>query len=82
LKTCYATVASAEREAIVPGRQGPQATGHGQGHSLGDTSTALPNTSFEARPNGKPPSPGPRYAVHYLWPGLGVLPSVPPQLER
>jgi len=41
-----------------------------------------PNPSFEARPNGKPPGPGHRYAVHYLWPGPGVLPSVPPQLER
>jgi len=41
-----------------------------------------PNPSFEARPNGKPPSPGRWYAVHFHRPGLGVLPSVPPQLER
>ena len=26
----------------------------------------LPNPSFEARPNGKPPGPGHRYGVHFL----------------
>jgi hypothetical protein len=41
-----------------------------------------PNPSFEARPNGKPPGPGRWYAVHFHRPGPGVLPSVPPQLER
>jgi len=41
-----------------------------------------PNPSVEARPNGKPPSPGHRYGVHFLWPGLGVLPLAPPHLER
>ena len=41
-----------------------------------------PNPSVEARPNGKPPGPGHRYAVHYLWPGPGVLPSAPPHLQR
>jgi len=45
-------------------------------HALG------PNPSFEARPNGKPPGPGRWYAVHFHRPGPGVLPSVPPQLER
>jgi len=44
--------------------------------------TPWPNPSVEARPNGKPPGPGHRYAVHYLWPGPGVLPSAPPHLER
>ena len=42
----------------------------------------LPNPSFEARPNGKPPGPGRWYAVHFHRPGPGVLPLVPPQLER
>jgi len=41
-----------------------------------------PNPSVEARPNGKPPGPGHRYAVHFLWPGPGVLPSAPPHLQR
>ena len=41
-----------------------------------------PNPSFEARPNGKPPGPGRWYAVHFHRPGPGVLPLVPPQLER
>ena len=43
---------------------------------------AQPNPSFEARPNGKPPGPAWRYAVHFRQSGPGVLPSVPPQLER
>ena len=38
--------------------------------------------SFEARPDGKPPGPDWRYAVHFRQSGPGVLPSVPPQLER
>ena len=42
----------------------------------------LPNPSLEARPNGRPPGPGRRYAVHFRQPGSGVLPLVPPQLER
>ena len=41
-----------------------------------------PNPSFEARPNGKPPGPGRWYGVHFHRPGPGVLPLVPPQLER
>ena len=44
--------------------------------------TVLPNPSLEARPNGRPPGPGRRYAVHFRQPGPGVLPLVPPQLER
>ena len=42
----------------------------------------LPNPSLEARPNGGPPGPGRRYAVHFRQPGPGVPPLVPPQLER
>ena len=44
--------------------------------------TAPPNPSFEARPNGKPPGPARWYAVHFHRAGPGVLPLVPPQLER
>ena len=44
--------------------------------------SAAPNPSVKARPNGKPPGPGRRYAVHFRRPGPGVLPSVPPYLER
>ena len=40
-----------------------------------------PNPSFEARPNGKPPGPAAGLAYHPAA-GPGVLPSVPPQLER
>jgi hypothetical protein len=41
-----------------------------------------PNPSLEPRPNGRPPWPGLRYAVHFLSPGQGVLPLCPAQLER
>ena len=37
----------------------------------------LPNPSFKPSPNGGPPGPGCRYAVHFLHPGPGVPPSVP-----
>ena len=39
--------------------------------------TVLPNPSFKPSPNGGPPGPGCRYAVHFLHPGPGVPPSVP-----
>ena len=38
---------------------------------------ARPNPSFKRSANGRPPSPGRRYAVHFRQPGLGVLPSSP-----
>ena len=41
------------------------------------TSTVLPNPSFKPSPNGGPPGPGCRYAIHVLHPGPGVPPSVP-----
>ena len=41
------------------------------------TRAPLPNRSFKPSPNGGPPGPGRRYAVHYLRPGPGVPPSVP-----
>ena len=42
---------------------------------------STPNPSFEARPNGRPPGPR-RSGAYDLHRGPGVLPSVPPQLER
>ena len=36
-----------------------------------------PNTSFKPSPNGGPPGPVWRYAVHFRQPGPGVPPSVP-----
>ena len=45
-------------------------------------STALPNPSVKPSPNGGPPGPGRRYAVHFRPPGPGVPPSVPAYLER
>ena len=66
---------------LLPGRAASVA--HHQDQSCPPrTRRAWPNTSFEARPNGKPPGPGHRYGVHFLWPGPGVLPLVPPQLKR
>jgi len=50
-------------------------------HFIG-LAAVTPNPSFEARPNGKPPAPGLWHTVHFHRPGAGVLPSVPPQLER
>ena len=41
-----------------------------------------PNHSVKASPNGMPPGPGRRYAVHFRQPGPGVMPSAPPYLER
>ena len=39
--------------------------------------TALPNPSLKRSANGRPPGPGLRYAVHFLSPGPGGLPSSP-----
>jgi len=41
-----------------------------------------PNPSVKRSANGRPPSPGRWYAVHFHRPGLGVLPSAPAYLER
>ncbi len=43
---------------------------------------AWPNPSVNRSANGRPPSPGRWYAVHFHRPGLGVLPSSPGYLER
>jgi hypothetical protein len=41
------------------------------------TATSRPNPSLKRSANGRPPSPGRWYAVHFHRPGLGVLPSSP-----
>ena len=46
-------------------------------HVLPLPPTVMPNPSFKPSPNGGPPGPGCRYAVHFLHPGPGVPPSVP-----
>ncbi len=38
---------------------------------------ARPNPSLNRSSNGRPPSPGCRYTVHFRQPGLGVLPRQP-----
>jgi hypothetical protein len=40
-------------------------------------SALMPNPSFKPSPNGGPPGPVWRYAVHFRQPGPGVPPSVP-----
>ena len=42
----------------------------------------MPNPSFKPSPNGGPPGPVCRYAVHFRQSGPGVPPSVPAYLER
>jgi hypothetical protein len=37
----------------------------------------MPNPSLKRSANGRPPSPGRWYAVHFHRPGLGVLPLSP-----
>ena len=54
---------------------------HFKARTLSHYRRVRPNPSFEARPNGKPPGPAPGEA-YYPSAGPGVLPSVPPQLER
>ena len=76
LNAWHPTIAGAEREAIEASNQ--EIANSRYPASL----RALPNPSLEARPNGRPPGPGRRYAVHFRQPGPGVLPSVPPQLKR
>ena len=39
--------------------------------------TLMPNPSLKLSPNGRPPAPARRYAVHFRQSGPGVLPSVP-----
>ena len=59
-----------QTNAVVPGSHGTQG-------ALGMSPHAVPNPSFKRSDNGRPPSPGRRYTVHFRQPGLGVLPSSP-----
>ena len=45
--------------------------------SVASSHAVMPNTSLEARPNGRPPGPGRWYGVHFHRPGPGVLPLSP-----
>ena len=53
-----------------------------QAHHHHASGATLPNPSVKPSPNGGPPGPGRRYAVHFRQPGPGVPPSVPAYLER
>ncbi|CAD5373994.1 hypothetical protein RA210_U400009 [Rubrivivax sp. A210] len=48
-----------------------------QAHRLGQHRAALPNPSLKRSTNGRPPSPGRWYSVHFHRPGPGGLPSAP-----
>ena len=59
-------------------RDGPsKVTGPSQAHRPRSPRAVLPNPSLKRSANGRPPGPGPRYGVHFLSPGPGVLPSSP-----
>ena len=49
---------------------------------LGQQRTPWPNPSVKPSPNGGPPGPVWRYAVHFRQPGPGVPPLCPAYLER
>ena len=65
------------REYDTPSGAAGQESPHGVQVRRVGTRTARPNPSVEARPNGGPPGPVWRYAVHFRQPGPGVLPSSP-----
>ena len=72
------------RILVLPFQRLPKVSGAakmGQMHQQLKSSHAMPtvrpNPSFKPSPNGMPPGPGHRYGVHCLWPGPGVIPSVP-----
>ncbi len=52
----------------------PRNSPHSQ---LRASAPAWPNPSLKRSANGRPPSPGRWYSVHFHWPGLGGLPSPP-----
>ena len=55
---------------------------HNQINHLASPARARPNPSVNRSANGRPPSPGRWYAVHFHRPGLSVLPSSPGYLKR
>ena len=58
------------------------APAHHQINHLVSPARARPNPSVNRSANGRPPWPGPGYAVHFPSPGQGVLPLSPGYLER
>ena len=70
MKSCHATVGSAEREVQAAGKKRSKVVS-------GGARAARPNQSLKRRANGMPPRPGLRYSVHFLSPGPGVIPSSP-----
>ena len=58
------------------------APSHNQISHLATPARARPNPSVNRSANGRPPWPGPGYAVHFPSPGQGVLPSSPGYLKR
>ena len=69
--------AHALRSGVCSGRFGPAVL-----PPSSSASSATPNPSVKLSANGRPPSPSHRYGVHFLWLGLGVLPSSPAYLQR
>ena len=64
-------------------RQGQQrGAGSHRGAQTRNPTPAWPNPSVNRSTNGRPPSPGRWYTVHFHRPGLGVLPLVPGYLQR
>ena len=66
-----------QRGAGGPGGTQPRAAKACYAPSLRSIKAALPNPSLKRSANGRPPGPGPRYGVHFLSPGPGVLQSSP-----
>jgi hypothetical protein len=48
-----------------------------QSYGIFDHRAMKPNPAFKRSPNGRPPGPVWRYAVHFRQSGPGVLPSGP-----
>ena len=63
-----------QRGAGSLGWKAPGVTGPWQAHLTLAYHAVRPNPSLKRSTNGRPPGPGPRYGVHFLSPGPGVLP--------
>ncbi len=75
LKTWRPRTSSADRLASAAEQQeSPRLGTHA---AAAQKCTALPNPSLKRSANGRPPGPGHRYGVHFLWPGPGALPLSP-----
>ena len=62
----------------VPQRGAGSRRGGAARNRLALTLSPLPNPSLKGSANGRPPGPGQWYAVHFHWPGPGILPLAPP----